>query len=82
MMATHCHHCERPRGAYLLGIDRINNTIREYVMGNVVASCTRCNILKSDNSEDFFIGKMAKLKENVDKSVEERLDWLDKLMNK
>jgi hypothetical protein len=42
------------------GIDRFDNTIG-YVVGNVVACCTKCNMLKRDMSYEEFIAVITKI---------------------
>ncbi len=55
-----CHNTEW--GSYTYnGIDRIDNSIRDYVYENCVPCCYTCNISKSDKSEEDFRRHLVRL---------------------
>lgn len=49
-----CYYCHVPRGKFLLGIDRLDNSIG-YAKGNIVACCKMCNMMKNTLNEATFI---------------------------
>lgn len=53
-----------------LGLDRINNTIREYNMINCKSCCGSCNIMKHDMDYDDFVNHMKKISDKWSNTTE------------
>ncbi len=48
-----CIYCGIPAGkAMILGLDRVDSSVKEYVVGNIVPCCKICNISKNELSLD------------------------------
>lgn len=53
------------------GIDRINNNLG-YIEGNVIPCCSFCNYAKHIHTQEYFLSKISKIHNNVQRLAEKR----------
>ena len=57
MPCAHCGHGANDRHASVLGIDRIDRSVREYSLRNCVPSCSTCNFMTMSLHPRVFLNK-------------------------
>ena len=58
MPCAYCGHGANNRHASVVGIDRIDSSVREYSLRNCVPSCSTCNFMKGSLDPRVFLNKI------------------------